>query len=109
MHEYKFLQTICEDGRPTDCVPFINRFPPFALQCPESRVPHPLQFMPPFLQIENDLLFFAVAQWVKSRNFRFGPFLRGVETKRGESGEIDHGSATIFATQLDGTRWNGLV
>jgi len=36
MHEYKFLQTIGKDGRPTDCVPFINRFPPFALQCPES-------------------------------------------------------------------------
>jgi len=61
MDEYKFLQTICEDSRPADCVPFINRCPSCALQCPESRVPHPLQFMPPFLQIENDLLFFGVA------------------------------------------------
>jgi len=48
MHEYKFLQTIYEDGRPTDCVPFINRFPPFALQCPESRFLRPLEFVPLF-------------------------------------------------------------
>jgi hypothetical protein len=61
MHEYKFLQTICENGRPTDCVPFINRFPPVALQCPESRFLHPLEIVPLFSQIENDLLFFRVA------------------------------------------------
>jgi len=59
MDEYKFLQTICEDGRPADCVPFINRCQPFALQCPESRVLHPLQFVPLLSQFDNNILFFG--------------------------------------------------
>ena len=101
--EYKFLQTICEDGRPADCVPFIKG-PSFALQCPKSRVLHPLQFVPLFSQLDNNILFFGLAIRVKSRNLRFDPFLRGLEKKRGESGEIDHGSATIFATQFSSTR-----
>jgi hypothetical protein len=96
MDEYKFLQTICEDGRPADCVPFINGCPSFALQCPESRVLHPLQFVRPRAQFDNNVLFFGLTIRVKSRNLRFGPFLRGLEKKRGESGEIDHGSATIL-------------
>src|SRR5262249_36739591 len=36
----KFFQTICGDGRPADCVPFIKPWPSCPLQWPGSRVPY---------------------------------------------------------------------
>jgi len=80
MREYKFLQTICEDGRPTDCVPFINRFPPLALQCLEIVCPSPIAIRAPlFCRLRTTSSFSQSLSESDRAKSRFGPFLRGVE------------------------------